>query len=135
MADGDNYSIRRAANLANRLRSALLEEQNSGFNQLADHGGGEWRPLPDPIHLEQMTKLRSFGEIVDTLDQLLDEAGYGTKPSKCRLPPDEFWTLGSMTFTFPIRTIHGGFVEPVRRVPIIPRVPETVVAYSPKDLG
>jgi len=129
MADSDNYLIRGAANLVNRLRSELLEAQSSGFNRFAEPcGDGEWRPLPDPIHVERMLN-PPISETLGALQQLLKEAAYVPKTSKYQLPPDEFWTLGSMTHTFPIRTIHGGFVEPARRVPIVPRVPEDVVAF------
>jgi hypothetical protein len=55
--------------------------------------------------------------------------GNGTELSKSQLPPDQFWSLGNRTIVFPVREMHKGFIEPVLRVPIIPRLPETVVAF------
>jgi hypothetical protein len=130
MAASDDYSVKRAVNYVNRLRLALREGQNREFNRSSDPiGDGKWQPLPDPAPFERVPVLQPFGAIVDTLNQILTEAGYGMDPSKYRLPPSEFWTLGSMTITYPIRAIYRGYVEAVLRVPIIPRVPEPLVAF------
>ena len=84
--------------------------------------------MPSPSSLAQ-TPLQPFSEIVDSLDRTLAGAGYGMKSTKHDLPLGEFWTFGSVILNFPIRAIHGGFVEPLMRAPIIAHVPETVVAF------
>jgi hypothetical protein len=125
----NDAGMSRARRLASWLRSASLEHQSrerGRFDQPI--GEGEWQPLPE-IFPSDAGALQPFGEIIESLDQALNEAGYGDVPTKYRLPPDEFWTLGSTIKSFPIRTIHIGFIEPVLRVPIIPRLSETVVAF------
>jgi hypothetical protein len=119
----------RAGELANWLRYALLEHQHSELGRSDEPiGEGVWQPLPTPPVLEEKV-LQPFGEIIGSLDRILTEAGYRTIPSKSQLAPNEFWTLGSSTKRFPIRNIHIGFIEPVLRVPIISRLPQTVTAF------
>lgn len=116
-----------ARRLLTLLRSALSERQLGGFIQSdAPIGEGRWHPLPKAFPSEM--GVQPFGEIIVSLDQTLSEMEYD-ESVEFPLPADEFWTLGSITKTFPIRSIHRGFVEPVLRLPIIPRLPQIVVAF------
>jgi hypothetical protein len=129
MTNRENGGMRHARELASWLRSVLLELQSRELSQFDEPiGEGVWQPLPKIVPLE-VKVLQPFGEIIESLDHALTEAGYGDEPTKYRLTPDEFWTLGSRTKLFPIRSIHIGFIEPVLRAPIVPRLSETVVAF------
>jgi hypothetical protein len=129
MTSGEDHRMRHAGELANWLRSALSEHQGSGFSQSEEPiGEGVWRPLPK-IVLSEVKPLQPFGDIIESLDRTLTEAGYRNESTKYRLASDEFWTLGNRTISFPIRSIHVGFVEPVLRIPIISRLSEPVVAF------
>jgi hypothetical protein len=129
MNNREDHRMKRACELANRLRSTLFEHQGSELSLPEEPiGEGVWRPLPKIVPSE-VTSLQPFGDIIESLDQTLIEAGYGNEQTEHRLAPDEFWTLGSRTISFPIRGIHIGFIEPVLRVPIISRLSETVVAF------
>jgi hypothetical protein len=126
MSHNQDAMLARASNLVQRLRLFLLvlsDERRS--EQL---GNGAQKPLPSPFS-PKPTPTQSISEIVDSLDRILADSEYGTKSSKHQLPVGEFWSLGSIILRLPIRTIHGGFVEPLMRAPIIRHVPETVVAF------
>lgn len=69
-------------------------------------------------------------EMLGDLQQALAEADL--KPDT---PVDQDWepapwTFGTaMTLRAPSRQIHAGFLDPIRRIPILTRVPEQVVLY------
>ncbi|WP_213286006.1 hypothetical protein [Bradyrhizobium sp. sGM-13] len=118
----------RAREVADWLHSALLEYQNSELESpVESFDDDRWRPLPSSIALQE--GLQPFGEIVGALHRALREAEYSAELSTAKLPDGQFWTIGSRTNVFPIREMYRGFVEPVLRRPIIPRLPDTVVAY------
>jgi hypothetical protein len=122
-------AIEEAIRVAKRLRAVLHEAQIDNFNRLDEPwGNGDWLALPDPNASERSWRLPKLDEVVGVLNRILTETGYETQ-RRYSLSEGEFWSLGSQVIYFPIRAIHGGFVEPVRRIPIISHVPDSLVAF------
>jgi hypothetical protein len=129
MAEGNNDK-QSPATLVDRLRNTILAHQKGEIGRLTEPlGDGDWQPLPNASSIEQEPSMRDVADVVQGLDRALKDDGYPLKSSEQELTSGEYWTLGSVTITFPIRSIYGGFVEPARRIPIIRHVPESVVAF------
>jgi hypothetical protein len=88
------------------------------------YGDGHWTPLPD-ININDPPHA-SLAEAIQRLDRALAEVGFNLSPSE-ELNLEEFWTVGSVPFTAPIRSIRHGFLQPILRVPILRHVPNRVV--------
>jgi hypothetical protein len=74
--------------------------------------------------------IRPAERLLDELDNALANAGGNPDGPVSAGPDDTHWTLGSaMTIRRGRRTIHRGFLQPVRRFPILSRVPDRVVFY------
>lgn len=130
MNNGNNRGLTDALELVKRLRNTLAEHHNSEFTDRPEQRGeSEWQPLPDASRFEPTPAMRHLERIIQGLAKPLADVGDSARLPEQVLPPDEYWTLGSVTRSFPIRGIHLGFLEPVHRVPVVSHIPETVVAY------
>jgi hypothetical protein len=67
--------------------------------------------------------------LADLKEALLEADWNADTPVGQDAQPDR-WTFGTaMTLRAPSRQIHAGFLDPIRRIPILTRVPEKVVLY------
>jgi len=113
--------------LVRDLRAAVQESLTS-LQLYEAHGDGEWQPLPNIPVGDKVPVLRSLEEIALSLKVALDRVGFTIKREHI-LPQHQFWSFGNIDVAAPIRRICRGFIEPVRRFPIISTVPDIVVSY------
>ena len=68
--------------------------------------------------------------IIRELRDALISTEWSAEDMNDRDVPQGNWTFGTaMTVRGPSRTVHGGFLDPVRRIPILTQVPVQVVLY------
>ena len=82
--------------------------------------------LPEPDWIQQASTLEGM---THALEEALEGMDLRPAPDAPPLAPDAVYTLGEWQQRAPLRQIVRGFVEPVRRVPLVSRVPEPVVLY------
>lgn len=89
---------------------------------------GDWRPLPD--HEPHQYQVGHYAKtLVEELDKALADNGWQPDPGAAPIPSGETYSLGSIVRRAPIRMIARGFVEPVRRTPLVERLPNQVALY------
>ncbi len=114
--------------LATLLREAVLPFEHGDDLRPILVGDGNWTPLPEdepyltPVRKKAVQIVEDLHGQLKDLDwrpgrTMLDESLVGT------------WHFGEFTQRAPIRQILRGFLEPVRRFPIVQRIPELVVHY------
>jgi hypothetical protein len=97
-------------------------------------GDGAWRELPreapniGPIREE-------IGGFVMELETVLRSNNWQPDRSGLPFPDAGRWTLGSVEQRAPIRQIHRGYLEPIRRFAVLERVPDLVVAFLARIPG
>ncbi|MBX4967809.1 hypothetical protein [Rhizobium binae] len=120
------------------LASGLLEIVPTAFRYRRENpvliGEGEWRELPTEV--PQLGPIRDEASlIVRELDTALKHNNWRPDRNLIAFPDPGLWSLGSVEQRAPIRKIHLGYLEPIRRFPVIERVPELVVAFLTKIPG
>ena len=127
MAKRNILQLRRATRIVAKLRGLKREIGSGAFEHFVElHGDGGWTPLP-VVNIDD-PRLSLSAKLIHHLDNVLAEAGFRSAPSE-ELTFGEFWTIGSVLRTAPIRTIHCGFLQPMLHVPLLRRVPDRVVAF------
>ncbi|WP_037469912.1 hypothetical protein [Sinorhizobium fredii] len=97
-------------------------------------GDGEWRDLPtEPPNLGPIRE--DVSRIVKELDDTLRENNWRPEQPPLPYPDAGRWTLGSLEQRAPARKIHHGFLEPIRRFPVVERVPALVIAFLARIPG
>lgn len=95
---------------------------------------GEWQPLP--LEKPVLTPIRAdAAAIVKELAAALKDADWRPDQSSAANRLSGPWTFGEATQRAAIRRIHRGFLEPVRRFPILENVPALVVQFLTKLPG
>lgn len=122
----------RAVELANELRAVRRESRQVCYERLANVKPlQEWQRLALPPIKQR--NVQQFDALVKKLANILADAGWNSKRSevnsKTLLLPGQFWSVGVTTTHFHLRPIHGGFLEPVLRVPVLSEVPEIVIDF------
>ncbi|BCH19596.1 hypothetical protein [Mesorhizobium sp. L-2-11] len=105
-----------------------LSEQDHA-NRPKPIGKITWRELPEiyPVQSDLNSRAR---ELVQQLNEALTDANWNPKQPINEAFSDEEWTFGTAeTIRAPIREIHGGFLEPTRRVPLVAQLPQQVVYF------
>lgn len=120
------------------IAAALLELIPSSFRYRREEavliGEGEWRELP--IEVPRLGPIRDEAtRLVGELNAILTHDNWRPDQNRLLLPEVGQWNLGSLEQRAPIRKIHLGYLEPVRRFPVVERVPEPVVAFLAKIPG
>ncbi|MHA0336783.1 hypothetical protein [Sphingomonas sp. ABOLF] len=124
---GDARKMDRAEALGRELLSLARELSNVGYDWQDDMVAVEGRSmLPEPDWIQQASTLEGM---THALEEALEGMDLRPAPDAPPLAPDAVYTLGEWQQRAPLRQIVRGFVEPVRRVPLVSRVPEPVVLY------
>lgn len=120
----------RAIAIARVLRAKVRAVERANDDQREPTGSGEWCPLSDNVELPVMQGRRCLNELLKELNSALDRAAFEHDEDT-----DDSWVLGKVKIRFPIRRIHGGFVEPLLIVPVVSRVPPLAVSFLIKVPG
>jgi hypothetical protein len=95
-------------------------------------GGGD--PPPEEAGAP-MEAAKEAAALVRELDRLLTRSGWRPEAEMPGMPVEGEWVLGEWTQHASPREILRGFLRPLRRRPLLRRVPEQVVLYLVRELS
>lgn len=115
--------------LAARLLSLAVEGEPIDIEVRSDFFSDEEDQHLMEMHGVVQTLVGPAEQLVYGLQQELSASGWLPDNSSAESGQDN-WTFGTaLTFRRTRQRIHGGYMQPIRRVPILKRVPEQVVLY------
>ncbi|TIR48039.1 MAG: hypothetical protein E5X53_31305 [Mesorhizobium sp.] len=115
------------SSITSRLLSLVAEFSSIDREPREPTLDGDWLPLPDDDPQHQVGDYA--GTLVDELSEALANGGWKPDPGAAPITLEETFSLGSIVHRAPVRIIARGFMEPVRRTPLVKRLPEQVVLY------
>jgi len=110
------------------LAELRFEIQSLNMERLREPRFAEaWTPLSD-VGQRHAWISNAFREAVFDLDHALVDSEFRPAPLD-ELPDGEFWSIGAYVSSEPARPMFKGFLEPVRRLPVVGALPDLVVSY------
>lgn len=91
-------------------------------------GEGEWTRLPEDAPLIEPSRNKA-AQIIEDIARKLQDTNWRPERRRMVQPDSEAWSFGAIVQRAPIRKIHRGYLEPVRRFPVVEEVPEIVVQF------
>jgi hypothetical protein len=115
-------TLKRTAHELEELRLALIARDNAEHFEpvLQGQDAGDWE-------FEQASRRAS--ELITELDRQLTAEAWPPAAEMRGRWAEGSWVYGSVLRRAPLREITRGFLEPVRRVPLVSAVPEKVALY------
>lgn len=114
-----------ALELSELRRALIARDIEADFRPIVEESE---MPLPNGDWEFDRASARA-GALVNELDRQLTSVGWEPPARTAVRPFGESWVYGVVPRSAPLRTITRGFLQPVRRVPLVPGVPEKVVLY------